>query len=123
VVLALAVPANVRADDTHLGAHLIPTDVEPHATGTVQFADVFDSHHDEFLSLVVKVAHITSTDEVFVLVNGHVLDVIELDHTGAGHLSLATAHGDDVPSLNEGDVIDIVDAHGTILLEGTLHAF
>lgn len=105
-----------------LGAFLHPTPHEPHASGTVQFESQTDPHHGTLKSLSVAVTHVASTQTVAVLINGDIFDFIELDHTGAGHLFLSTAHGDDVPDLSVGDVIQIVDAFDghTLLLEGTL---
>jgi hypothetical protein len=56
---------------------------------------------------------------VAVVVNGVLLDLIHIDHTGSGHVSLNTLHYQKVPELNHGDTIDIVDASdGTLILEG-----
>ena len=115
VGLLLVLPLAAYAD-VNLGAHLEPTDADPHASGFVQYS----SQHDN-RSIAVAVRHVTYSNLVMVLVNDEFLGFIHLDHTGSGHLSLSTFHHDEVPELSHGDVVDVVDASdGTLLLEGVL---
>jgi hypothetical protein len=68
------------------------------------------------------VEDIAATDQVVVLINGDAVGQIALDKTGAGLLDLNTESGDDVPQLQDGDEVDVVDAYdGTVLLTGILH--
>lgn len=123
VALLLALPLAAFAGTVRLGTHLKPTEYEPDASGAALF-ERHPGHKDPVLRLRVAVAGVASTDLVAVLVNGEFLDLIELSHAGGGHLDLSTAHGHDVPELQEGDIIQIVNAYDgeTLLLEGTLGA-
>jgi hypothetical protein len=112
--LLLALPLPAFADTVTLVTHLEATDAEPDATGVASFEE--DDVHRVFR---VEVNHISSTDTVFVLVNGELVDEIDLDAHGSGQLVLSSYHTD-VPELSDGDDVQIVDADGTILLEGTL---
>jgi hypothetical protein len=115
MVMVLAIPGAVFADPGTFFAHLHPSHHFPHASGSAEFQN--DPHHD-ILSLSVSIENVFHTPTVAVLINGELLDFIDLDDTGSGQLFLSTAHGDDVPDLGSGDrvrIVDAMDGHAVIV--------
>jgi hypothetical protein len=114
--LVIAVPVFTRADVTALSrAHLRATDVEPLASGNASDAETLG--YPFTAELIVRVHRVFSTDTVAVLLNDELLGTISLTD-GDGKLKLQ-GHLGEVPFINPGDVIDIVNADdGTLLLEG-----
>jgi plastocyanin len=68
----------------------------------------------------VKARNVTSTVLLDVFINSTFVGSIALDASGAGELVLETQHGDSVPIVQDGDVIDIYDAvdDTTLILSG-----
>jgi plastocyanin len=100
-----------------LRTHLSAADPDdPNARGKTEFQARPDRS-----GLRVKVKHVTSTAFLDVFINGTIVGTIALDARGDGDLVLESRHGDSVPSLQGGDVIDIYDAldDTTLILSGT----
>jgi hypothetical protein len=117
VALLVAVVGEVRADVTFLHrAQLYPTDIEPFATGRV--FDYETVGYPFNAGLAVHVRNISTTDSVDVLINNEYLATIPL-MDGSGDMELMGQLYTDVPFINHGDVVDIVNSYdGTLLLEG-----
>jgi hypothetical protein len=117
LTLPLALAASARADVTFLHrAPFYATDAEPDATGRAFDYETFGYPFDA--GLAVRVRDIVSTDTVDVLLNGEYIATITLTD-GSGEVELMGLLGQDVPVVNRGDVVDIVNSDdGTVLLEG-----
>jgi hypothetical protein len=120
--LALAGPSAVPArdgggDEVRLEAALDPTAVDPNASGRARFESQPDRSE-----LRIDVDGISVTDVVDVFLNGWFRGTIVLDEEGDGRFELNSQDGDRVPSLREGDEIEIVDANDgvTLILSGIL---
>lgn len=115
-VLVLSLPLGALADTGTFDAHLRPNRHLPHASGVAEF-DHNPAH--ETLSLTVTVQNTVPHAMVDVLVNGNAVGSFNLDHTGSGHFSLNSLHGDDIPDLGQGDKVTVVDANtGKVLVKG-----
>jgi hypothetical protein len=118
--LTPAVPArDGGGDEVRLEAALDPTAVDPGASGLARFESRPDGSE-----LRIDVAGISVTDAVDVFLNGRFRGTIVLDAGGAGRFELNSQDGDRVPSLQEGDEIDLVDANDgvTLILSGILQS-
>jgi hypothetical protein len=118
--LALAATLGVaaRADNnvTH-EATLVTSGVDPDAHGRARF----EMRERNRLRFEVEVEDVFSSDAAVVLVNGDPVGVMDLNG-GQGELRLETENGDDVPVINTGDIVDIINADdGTLLLEGVFN--
>jgi hypothetical protein len=117
LALAAALPLAARADDVTHEATLEATGVDQDAHGRARFE--VKTHNR--LRLEIEAEDVFSTDTVAVFINGDflmTLDVVD----GRAEVELETEHGDAVPMINAGDVIDIVDANdGSPLLEGVFN--
>jgi hypothetical protein len=69
-------------------------------------------------SLRINLESVLNVDTVLVVIHGQPVATIALDANGNGSLHLATAHGDSIPALQAGDVVDIYSANGRVLLKG-----
>jgi hypothetical protein len=109
IALALVASATGAARaDVHLSGTLFPFD--PTRTDTGQA--VYDMTPDR-ATLTVAVQNVFRADAVDVFVNGDFIGTIALSGSGefgSGELDLDTANGDDVPTLQEGDEIEVFDA-------------
>ena len=116
VVLWMTMPAIARAEFTFLRARLAPTEVEPLASGR---ALTFQTYTHPFEGgLAVRVHDVFTVDTVAVLINNEFVTTILLTD-GSGEVKLNSSHGDHVPLILEGDILDIVNPDdGTLLLEG-----
>jgi hypothetical protein len=106
-----SLPSSVYAEDVQ--AILMGTDVQPNATGVATYR----VHGGRGRGLEVSVSGVDLTDTVWVLVNGDIVAQIAIVGTRGG-AGLETARGDDVPDIQPGDVIEIADEDGTVLLSG-----
>jgi hypothetical protein len=131
IALALVASATGAARaDVHLEGTL--SHVDPARTDTGQA--VYDMTPDR-ATLSVAVQNVFRADTVDVFVNGDFIGTIALDVSGefvSGELDLDTTNGDDVPTLQDGDEIEVFDGQLLILagnvssavhLEGTLFPF
>ena len=118
IALALVASATgaARADGVHLRGTLFPFDPTRPDTGQV----VYDMQPDRAtLSVAVKVIHASTVD---VFVNGDFIGTIALDPTSnKGELDLDTDNGDDVPTLQNGDEIEVFDGASPVLY-GNVHS-
>jgi hypothetical protein len=115
-VLLTATPAIARAELFFLRARLEPTDAEPFASGR---AFTYQTYTHPFTGgLTVRVHDVFTVDTVAVLINDEFVTTIPLTD-GRGDVRLRSSHGDDVPLILDGDILDIIDPEdGTVLLEG-----
>ena len=109
-VLGLALVASAmgaaRADVVHLSGTLFPPDPASAASGKVTYF-----MQPGRATLSVTAANVIRADAVDVFVNGDFIGTIALDPTnGSGSLNLDTDNGDDVPTLQDGDEIEVFDA-------------
>jgi hypothetical protein len=120
-LIALALVASAlgagRAGEAHLSGTLFPVDPTRPDTGQV----VYDMTPDRAtLSVALNVFRATAVD---VFLNGDFIGTIALDVSGefgSGELDLDTDNGDDVPTLQEGDGIEVFDGQLPVLF-GTVH--
>jgi hypothetical protein len=123
-LIALALVASAmgaaRADDVHLEGTLFPVDPTEIDTGQV----IYDMTPDR-ATLSVAVQNVFRAASVDVFVNGAFIGTIVLDVSGEfgnGELDLDTDNGDDVPTLQDGDVIEVFDDRGLPVLSGQANA-
>jgi hypothetical protein len=116
VVLWMTMPATARAELFFLRTRLVPTEVEPLASGR---ALTFQTYTHPFEGgLAVRVQDVFTVDTVAVLINNEFVIAIPLTD-GSGEVKLKSSHGDHVPLILDGDILDIVNPEdGTLLLEG-----
>jgi hypothetical protein len=93
-------------------AVLVGTDIQPDATGLATFRARSTTR-----GLEVTVDAVDLTDTVWVLVNGDIVAQITIIATRGGG-GIETRRGDDVPDIQPGDLIEIADADGNVLLWG-----
>ncbi len=93
-------------------AALVGTDIQPNATGLTTFRAQSTTR-----GLEVAVDAVDLTDTVWVLVNGDIVAQITIIATRGGG-GIETCRGDDVPDVQSGDLIEIADADGNVLLWG-----
>jgi hypothetical protein len=122
-LIALALVASAlgvaRADDVHLEGTLSRLDPARTDTGQV----VYDMTPDR-ATLSVAVQNVFRATAVDVFLNGDFIGTIALDVSGefgSGELDLDTDNGDDVPTLQDGDEIEVFDGRLPILA-GTVHS-
>jgi hypothetical protein len=112
IALALVASATgaARAGGVHLEGTLSPFDPTRPDTGRV----VYDMQPDRAtLSVAVNVIRATAVD---VFVNGDFIGTIALDPaSGSGELDLDTDNGDVVPTLQDGDEIEVFDGELPVL--------
>jgi hypothetical protein len=132
VALVVSAMGAARADGVHLEGTMFPPDPSDAATGQV----VYDMQPDR-ATLSVAVASVSFTDAVNVFLNGDFIGTIALPDpaSGSGTLDLDTDNGDDVPTLQDGDEIEVFDANddtrlilignvsSMVVLSGTLFPF
>jgi plastocyanin len=106
-------------DPVQLSGTLFPPDPASAATG--QAADEMRPYRT---TLSVGVANVTTTTSVDVFVNGSFIGNIVLDGSGNGELDLNTNNGDMVPTLQDGDEIEVYDAADdtTLIVIGNVSA-
>ncbi|HEV3204467.1 MAG TPA: hypothetical protein VGY77_08795 [Gemmataceae bacterium] len=106
-------------DPVVLAGSLSPTDIDPNASGDARFEMV--PYRDTFS---VAVAGVSSTNAVDVFINGNFVSTIAVDADGNGALNLNTDNGDMVPTLQDGDEVEIFDAadDATLILIGNVHS-
>jgi hypothetical protein len=110
----LALPLTAWAGSIRLEADLRGPD---YASGTAAYIQ----RGDDRLFDVTASNLTTSTATVFVLLNRQFVGTIDLDEAGDGELYLDTQQGDDVPVVQEGDLVQVMDPEtGTSLLRGVL---
>lgn len=93
-------------------AVLTGTDIQPNATGLATFRSQATNR-----GLEVSVDGVDLTDTVWVLVNGDIVAQIPIIVTRGGG-GIETRRGDDVPDIQSGDLIEITDDNGDVLLWG-----
>ena len=99
-------------DPVDLSGSLASQDADdPNATGQAAY-----EMRANRSTLSVAVASVVSTTAVDVFVNGNFLGTINLDANGNGELDLNTDNGDMVPSLQDGDEIEVFDAADDLTL-------
>jgi hypothetical protein len=115
-VLLTATPAVARAELFFLRARLEPTDAEPLASGR---AVTYQTYTHPFTGrLAVRVHDVFTVDTVAVLINDEFVTTIPLTD-GRGEVRLSSSHGDDVPLILDGDILDVINHEdGTVLLGG-----
>jgi hypothetical protein len=94
-------------------AVLTGTEVQPDASGLASYR----VSGGRGRGLEITVDGVDLTDSVYVLLNGDIIAQIALVGTRGG-VGLETRRGDHVPEIQPGDVIEIADLAGTILLRG-----
>ena len=104
-------PQNVHAEE--LQAALVGTEVQPDATGLARYRN----QGSRGRGLEVIVEGVDLTDTVWVIINGNIVAQIAIIGTRGGG-GIETRRGDQVPDIQVGDVIEIADENGTILLRG-----
>jgi hypothetical protein len=121
--IALALVASAmgaaRAGEVTLTGRLHAVDPARTDTGLVTYHSTADR-----ATLSVAVQNVLRADTVDVFVNGNFIGTIALDVSGefgSGKLDLDTANGDDVPTLQEDDEIEVFDGRLPIL-SGQVHA-
>jgi hypothetical protein len=116
LVLWMTLPASARAELFFLRARLQPTEAEPLASGR---AFTFQTYTHPFEGgLRVHVQDVFTVDTVAVLINNEFVTTIPLTD-GSGKVKLKSSHGDHVPLILDGDILDIINPEdGTVLLEG-----
>jgi hypothetical protein len=116
-LLTITLVAQVQADVTFFHrARLVPSDAESSASGRA--FDYETIGYPFNAGLAVRVRDISGTDTVDVLINNEYVATISLTD-GSGEVELMGTLGTDVPFIDAGDVVDIVNPDdGTILLEG-----
>ena len=110
----LALPPTAWAGSIWLRAELLgPTP----GSGTAAY---IQNGEDRLFDVTVSNL-VTSMNTVYVVVNREFVGTIDLDEAGDGELYLDTQQGDEVPPLQEGDLIQVIDPDtGTSLLRGVL---
>lgn len=109
-LLHLASPV-ASAED--LQTALTGTDLQPDATGLASYR--VNGGRGRGLEITVEAVDITDT--VLVLINEVFVAQIFLVDTRGG-AGLETGRGDDVPDIQAGDLIEITDGDGNVLLWG-----
>ena len=102
-------------DRIELEADLIPTNADPFASGEAKF-----EKRDDRTRFEVEVEDVSSIGELDVRANGSSVGSITVDENGDGQLELDTRNGDTVPDLEAGDVVEVFNAVGDLILSGTL---
>ena len=115
LALVIALPATVLAAGVVLQGNLVgPIGTAGH--GTVEYQA---NHRDTDAKLRIALQGVLVTHSVDVVIQGQYVATISLDGDGNGSLHLSTRRGDNVPTLNIYDVVDIYDAGSTrVLLKG-----
>jgi hypothetical protein len=115
--LLMMLPSRVPAQEVvNLRATLRPSRTDPQASGVASYERAGRHQH-----LNVEVQGIASSNPVDIFVNDCFVATLDLVR-GYGTLDLDTDVGDDVPLINEGDVLSVFDANDErVILLGTFY--
>lgn len=116
--LALALNFMVLAHDgrTRLESRLTATSAEPLASGKAKF-----EMRDDRVRFSTEVQDVAVAQQIEVVVAGMSLGTVAIDALGGADLNLDSRDGDTVPVLQDGDLVEVFDTNGNILiLSGTL---
>ena len=116
--LALALNFMVLAHDgrTRLESRLTATSAEPLDSGKAKF-----EMRDDRVRFSTEVEDVAVAQQIEVVVAGMSLGTVAIDALGGADLNLDSRDGDTVPVLQDGDLVEVFDTNGNILiLSGTL---
>ncbi len=115
LAVVMALPAAVLAAGVVLQGNLVGP-VLGAGHGMVAYQA---NHRGTDAKLRINLEGVMVTHSVDVVIQGQYVATMSLDAYGNGSLHLSTRRGDDVPTLNNYDVVDIYDAGSTrVLLKG-----